>query len=1093
MQEVIDLIQSGRLDSARQILERYLSLHGEDVEARRLLARLVYQLGSPALGLRHLHDVAQKHPRLADLHYEMGVMLIACDRLAEAIGAFERELAVQPGHPGASHNLAWVLRRTGDVDRALDVLGAFVKTQPNNAQAWFNLGNLWMDKGQPEQAAEAYRTALPLSDTPATVLSNLGSAQRELGQFEEACQSFRRALAIQSDQIEAANNLGNVLLSLGRAEEAISVLEAALATHPGDVLVAYNLALSLKTAGFLEQAEEVLTSAAALSPDDARLWNCLGTVEIARNNLPAAEIALGRAIALAPQMAEAHGNLAIVHVDRHRSQEALACFRRAHDLAPDDAAIHSNLLFFLRHLGAVDEEILFAEHRAFGERQERLVTPRPLPPPSPSDAGRVLRIGYVSPDFCEHAVSLFFEPVLEAHDKSLCQIFCYHTGSQTDETTARLKSLSSHWRAIANMSADAAADLIRQDRIDILVDLAGHSAGNGLPIFARKPAPIQATWLGYPGTTGLTRIDYRFSDPVTDPPGRNDEHYTEHLLRLRGQAGFRLPIDAPKIAPPPVLHSGRIRFGSFNKPIKINAEVLTAWSGILQALPQATLLVVTPGGDQDDVQADTRAGYAAHGISPDRIEVKGHRPLLGFLELVASVDIALDTFPYSGATTTMLTLWMGVPVICLAGYTAAASVSSTILEAVGLKELVAAHIGEYQGIATALADDVDRLARLRSDLRPRMARSFFMEQSGMARVLERSYRTLWRHYVEGIPFPRSTAPSPRGDAAQALAQHGRRLVVATTSGEKTSLRLFDGISERPVPGVFSGDQVTPRFSPDGQRLAFAQHDGEHFQIVVADLTTAEAVAVSAAPRDNLMPTWSPDGRALAWHGLPRAHPDLGLDAEIYYWDGLTEPRPLTSNRRMDVYPVFRGSGRSILFHGSLDDGFDGVFEVDLDGNQSVVRHAPPTSVNATPDCVKDTIALTRADAPHLTDYMVGIAAPESDTGFVRLSPWCVPVNPVPRFSPDGDKLACHGPGPGLDAMAIHVLDLSDHTQSKVYGGPHDCLVLPRWSAEGSLIAAEDRYKGTVVLIDATGQITELQGCAPMRGQKFLEIWNFDIH
>ena len=365
----------------------------------------------------------------------------------------------------------------------------------------------------------------------------------------------------------------------------------------------------------------------------------------------------------------------------------------------------------------------------------------------PWEAERRLRLGYVSPDFCEHAVTLFFEPILESHDRATFEVFCYHTGSRMDGVTGRLRRLADHWRTVTALSADRAADLIRHDRIDILVDLAGHTAHNGLPIFARKPAPIQLSWLGYPGTTGLTRIDGRLVEPNAAPPGQDEPFHTERLIRLDSGGALRPPMDAPPITPPPLLTSGRPRFGSFNRPQKIGPRVIAVWSRILHALPDASLLMVVPGGHDADIQEQVRAPFRAEGIDGARIEVAGLLPVRPFLELVAGTDIALDPFPYSGSTTTTLTLWMGVPVICLAGDDPTSSTSADIVACAGLQHLIASDEEHYVDLACRLARASAELTALRGSLRRRLAQSALRDESWMIYLLERIYRRLWRAHV----------------------------------------------------------------------------------------------------------------------------------------------------------------------------------------------------------------------------------------------------------------------------------------------------------------------------------------------------------
>jgi predicted O-linked N-acetylglucosamine transferase (SPINDLY family) len=1092
LKAAIHLIESGRPDQARSRLERHLAGHADDIEARRLLGRLVFQSGDVGAGLSHLLAVAQQRPGLPELDFELGVMHLAGRQLPEAIAAFRRALGAQPDHAAARYNLAWALRQAGQTEPAEAELRRLVQARPDHRRAWFNLGNIRLEKGDADGAVAAFTAALPGAADPAAVLVNLGLAHRQSGRREEARAAFERALAFDPGRSEAANNLGNLLTAWGRIGEALAVYQQALDIRPDDVAILCNFALALKEAGRLERAATLLTRAVARAPDHADAWNALGVVEMERNRLVEAETALHRAIAARPDFAQAHSNLGTVYGNRSLNAEALACYRKAHALAPDDPAIHSNLLFLLLHMDQ-DRARVFEEHRRYGLRQEALAPPLAPPPhPAVGETGRRLRIGYVSPDFCEHAVMLFFEPMLEAHDRSRFEIFCYHTGNRTDEVTARLKAMAVQWRSLAGMPPDAAAGQIRRDRIDILVDLAGHTARNGLPIFVRKPAPIQATWLGYPGTTGLTRIDYRLTDLGTDPPDVNDAFYTEKLIRLLGSVGFRLPVAVPPLSPPPLLVTGRPRFGSFNKPQKITAAVIAVWGGILRMVPEASLLMVVPGGDDPAVQTKMRDLFSTEAIAPERIDVMGQRPLPEFLRLIATVDIALDPFPYAGSTTSLLTLWMGVPVVGLAGTDAAATGFGMVWRS-GTDVLVAHTPEDYQAIACRLAASPDRLVALRPALRDWVAQGILSEQTCVGE-LEDTYRWMWERFVRTVPAP--PGAEARSDAAILLDRHHSRVALSVWSGNRSVLRLIDGRSVRSLPGPFEGDQATPRFSPDGRRLAYAQRDGDgFFQIVVADLEAGTARPVTEGARDNLMPAWDGAGRRLVWQGGPRADREHGERMEIYGWDGTGPARRLTVNDRLDTYPVFAADGRSIVFGSGYFEGSFGLFEIDWDGRETVLSCDPAGSARGMPG-IAGGQRIVFQEAERLADgfhyFLAMIDRRKSDT-VRRLTAWSITGNPMPCCSPDGRKVAASGPGPTPYSRAIHILDLEPPERTVVAGGAVDYLFLPRWSANGRLLMAEDRRNGVMALIDDTGGVTALESHGRLRGERFLEIWNFDIH
>jgi len=748
MQRTFFLVTAGRLDEANTALERRVARKPNDVEALRLLGKLRFQQGQPVTAVAALTRAVRLAPRLPELHFELATALLAAGRPDQAIAAFRQELTIQPAHAGTLFNLAWTLRQTGGSEPAEELLNRLVRWYPDHIAGWYNLGNLRLDRNDLEGAIQAFTVLLAITPHHPPALTNLGLAWQRLGHLDQAMVAFRQALTIDPSLVTAANNLGNALTSMGRAAEALPLFWRILSQQPDDATTLYNLALALRELDRLDDAAAALERVVAAAPAMADAWNSLGVVYLEREDLTRAESALNRALRLRPECVEALNNLGTVLAAQTRTQEAASLYRRALTLEPFNAAVHSNLLFLLLHMFGPSAEEVFAEHRRYGERQEGRVAVAPWPPPAPAETERRLRIGYVSPDFCEHAVNLFFEPVLRHHDHVRFEVFCYHTSLRTDETTARLRAAADHWRPVAHLPPDRAAALIRQDRIDILVDMAGHTRNNGLQIFVHKPAPIQATWLGYPGTTGLSRIDYRITDDTTDPPGEAERLYTERLARLPFSAVLQPPPDCPEVSPPPVLARGRPRFGSFNKPQKINDAVIAAWSRILTELPDAELVMVVPGGDQTDIRDLFRHLFSGHGVKPERVQVVGRCGLAGFLRLVAEVDIALDTFPYCGSTTTFLSLWMGVPTIALTGDNAAAKVTAGMMEVCELGDLTATEVDGYVRAACTLARNPTRLNQLRPLLRRRIAESSLMLAATFTCCLEAEYRIWWRRFVD---------------------------------------------------------------------------------------------------------------------------------------------------------------------------------------------------------------------------------------------------------------------------------------------------------------------------------------------------------
>lgn len=480
-----------------------------------------------------------------------------------------------------------------------------------------------------------------------------------------------------------------------------------------------------------------------LEPEQADALHLLGLMAHRLRDLEFATEYFERSVRARPGAALFLSNLGSVLVDSGRTEEAAAVFRRALALEPGSTVALANLLFVLALLPGARPEEVYAEHLAWaGTHADPLLAQVQIHRNS-RDPERRLRIGYVSSDFRQHALSCFLEPALARHEREAFEVFCYQGGSVVDEVTRRLMQQAEHWHNIAELDDPRAAQLIRDDQIDILVDVSGHTKGNRLLLFARRPAPLQVSYLGYLNTTGMKAIDYRISDSYADPPGLSDRVHTEKLLRLpRTLWCYRPPPDAPPVAALPALRRGHVTFASFNHVAKLNPRVLELWAQLLHQLPGSRLLVMAV--PDDGAEARIRRGLA--GVDPDRVSMLGRLERAGYWQQFAGVDIALDPFPYAGGATTCDTLWMGVPVVTLAGDYGFSRSGVTILANAGLSHLIAQGAGDYLRLARALAGDLDRLARLRRGLRERLRASALTDASAYARDLHGAYRNIWRDW-----------------------------------------------------------------------------------------------------------------------------------------------------------------------------------------------------------------------------------------------------------------------------------------------------------------------------------------------------------
>jgi predicted O-linked N-acetylglucosamine transferase (SPINDLY family) len=480
-------------------------------------------------------------------------------------------------------------------------------------------------------------------------------------------------------------------------------------------------------------------AAIAAKPDFADAHNDLACALRDRGEMDQAVAELRQAVMLKPDYAPAHSNLGNLLKDRGELDAALAAYRQAMFIDPRWITSHQNLLYALNFHPQYDGAAILREHQAFDRLHAQPLANLARSHVNDRDPDRRLRIGYVSPDFRDHVVGRNMLPLLGAHDHERFEIACYALMQRHDAMTLRFGALADIWRDVAADSDDEIAEMIRGDRIDILVDLALHMDGNRLLVFARKPAPVQVTFAGYPGTTGLAAIDYRLTDPYLDPPGINGAFYSEASIRLPGCFWCYDPLDnGLSVNELPARADGQITFGCLNSFCKVNDAVLAAWSAVMAACPDSRIVILAGAGDH------RRQVLAALGVHPARVEFVGHRARDEYLKLYHRLDLVLDTFPYNGHTTTCDALWMGVPVVSVAGKTAVGRGGLSILSNLGLAELVADSQEGYVRIAADLAHDLSRLSNLRSTLRRRMEQSPLMNAPRFARDIEAAYRRMWR-------------------------------------------------------------------------------------------------------------------------------------------------------------------------------------------------------------------------------------------------------------------------------------------------------------------------------------------------------------
>ena len=660
-------------------------------------------------------------------------------RLVQAQAGYAQILQFDEKNFDALHLLGVLAQQIGKPQGAVEFIGRAIAINRKEPFAHFNLANALVELGRTQEAVASYDRAIALQPNYVDALINRGDALRQLLRFDDALTNFDKAIKLSPDDARAHSNRSIALAFLGRNQEALEAGEKAIALRPDFPQAYVNRGNARHVQRDYAGARADFDQALALQPQYPAAYFNRGNVALEQNQLDDALANYDAALAIWPTYPEALAVRAQVLAALGRPAEALESDDRAIAANPAFAAAYSHRILMLQAQESTTGAALLNAAKAYGATFGRLALP---PFRAARKPGQRLRIGFVSGDLCGRPVGHFIAPLFTHYDRTALEVFCYDTARRDDTLTETLRGQVDHWRCIAVMSDEAAAQMIRHDKIDVLIDLAGHTGDARLPLFAHRAAAVQVSWLGYWGTTGLPQMDHVLTDAITVPSGE-EALFTENVVHLpQTRSCYAAPADAPAPAAPPSVATGTITFGSFNTLAKIGPDVVSLWAAVLNAVPGSRLLLKSNTLDAAEAREWILAAFAQAGIAADRLDLRAASPHAEMLAAYADVDIALDPFPLGGGLTSCEALWMGVPVVTLAGRLAGGRQTEGFLRTIGLPGLVAADRDAYVGIAVDLARNPERLAALHADLRPRMAASPLCDGPNFARAFETAMRGL---------------------------------------------------------------------------------------------------------------------------------------------------------------------------------------------------------------------------------------------------------------------------------------------------------------------------------------------------------------
>jgi protein O-GlcNAc transferase len=686
-------------------------------------------------------QILQRQPDYADALHYLGVLQGQHGQVEDALKSIRRAIELNPKQSLYPYNLGIVLTKVSRWEEALVAYKQAVDLRPKFADAWHCLGDSYYALGKFSESVEAYRQVLRLKPYHTEAHNNLGMSLLSMEKFQDAIAEFREALTIRPEYPRACNNLGTALRLSGQWEEAITYYQRA-ANLQNDFVEAYNnLGKALFHEGRSYEGEQAFRKLIELTPNDGEAHFNLGCCLRLNYQHEQAIDSFKRAVELYPGSLSARNNLGAALNHLGRLDEAIAAYDEILKIDPNFVAVDSNRLFTMQFHPGYDSQALLREHVAWNQRHADKVKSEIIPHQNDPDPSRRLRIGYLSPDFKNHCQQFFTHPVFANHRHEEFEIYCYSDTDKPDEMTESLRKYADVWRDISSMEDIDVVKGIRMDKIDILVDLTMHMADCRRMIYARKPAPIQIAWLAYPGTTGMPTIDYRLTDPYLDPPGEHDADYTEKSIRMAHTFWCYDPrTDQPKVNHLPALSTGFITFGCMNNFAKVSDSALRLWGKVLAAVPDSRLILLVPPGNV------RKRIPQLLGVDPARVEFISFQSRDKYLKTYLRIDLGLDSIPYNGHTTSLDSLWMGVPVVTLVGKTVVGRAGWSQLNNLKLTEFAAFTEDDFIRIAVDWSSNLRKLSEVRAQLRKRMEQSPVMDGSLFVRGLESIYRQVWRDW-----------------------------------------------------------------------------------------------------------------------------------------------------------------------------------------------------------------------------------------------------------------------------------------------------------------------------------------------------------